>query len=114
MTVLDSHFTLKKIWGLFCAIPLEAYIWTAGLIALACTNPNVEGHFDLCLFKRLGLPFCPGCGLGHSITLLFHGAVIQSFSTHPLGPFAVVVLVERVISLTREAYFSQNRLINNI
>lgn len=113
MFVSFTDITLKKLRDLLRTIPVEAYIWTAGLIALACTNPNHVGLFDLCLFKKLGLPFCPGCGLGHSISFLFRGQISSAFSAHPLGPFAVFVLVGRILTLSREAITSRKQVIFN-
>ncbi|WP_456427823.1 DUF2752 domain-containing protein [Rhodocaloribacter sp.] len=84
-------------------IPPEAVLWTTGLIALACTDPNAESLFGLCVFKALGFEFCPGCGLGHAVAHLFRGEWAASFAAHPLGPFAVVVLSGRVGSLVRQA-----------
>lgn len=85
-------------------VPLEAYIWTAGLIALACTNPEADGLINGCLSRLLFDVPCPGCGLGHAVAYLFRGEVAASFHAHPLGPFAVVVLVGRVVRLTWEAF----------
>ncbi|GAB5520997.1 MAG: hypothetical protein RhofKO_32480 [Rhodothermales bacterium] len=84
-------------------LPLEALIWTAGLIALACTNPNAPGLFDLCVFKWLGFSGCPGCGLGHAIAHLFRGEWLASWQAHPLGVPALLVLVGRIVTLLRAA-----------
>ena len=61
-------------------------------------NP-VEQHFSFCLFKQLGISWCPGCGIGHSISYLLHGDVIKSFQTHALGTFALVIIVYRILQL---------------
>lgn len=82
-------------------IPPEAVVWTAGLVALACTDPNAGGLFDLCLFKAMGFSFCPGCGLGHAVAHLFRGEWIASFHAHPLGLPAVAVLGHRIGTLVR-------------
>lgn len=85
------------------AIPFEAYVWTGALVALACTDPTAPGVLDLCLFKHLGLSFCPGCGLGHAIVYLFQGAWLLSWEAHPLGGVAVLVLGHRIVTLLRSA-----------
>lgn len=85
------------------AIPLEALVWTAGLIGLALTDPDTRGVLDLCLFKHLGFESCPGCGLGHSVAYLLHGQLGRSLETHPLGLFTVGVLCTRILSLMRDA-----------
>ncbi|MEM6645472.1 MAG: DUF2752 domain-containing protein [Bacteroidota bacterium] len=85
-------------------IPLEAVIWTAGLIALACTDPNAPGLFDLCVFKWVGFDGCPGCGLGHAVAHLFRGEWLASWHAHPLGGPALLVLTGRIATLVRAAW----------
>ena len=77
----------------------ESLVWLCGLAYLACLDPNGGSHYSICLFHALGISWCPGCGLGHSITLLFHGEIVRSFQTHPLGIVAVPVLAFRIITL---------------
>ncbi|MGC1241419.1 MAG: DUF2752 domain-containing protein [Chryseosolibacter sp.] len=84
-------------------IPVEAICWLAGLVVLAASD-TAASHFSLCPLKNAGLGFCPGCGLGRSVTLLFHGDILRSFQTHPLGVFAVIVLSYRIAQLTKQ-YF---------
>ena len=81
-------------------IPLEALIWISGLLLLAFAG--TDSHFTICPLKNAGLNFCPGCGLGKSITLLFHGELANSFAAHPLGIFALFVLTFRIITLLRQ------------
>ncbi len=76
--------------------PVEALIWILGLAALAFYDPVNDTHFSLCPLDNLGFSFCPGCGLGRSISHLFRGDFILSFNTHPLGIFAVLILLHRV------------------
>ncbi len=85
-------------------VPVEAVVWTAGLVALACTNPEAEGLIEACLSKVLWGISCPGCGLGHAVAYLFRGEIALSFQTHPLGPLAVVILTGRVVRLAWEAF----------
>ncbi len=80
---------------------LECGIWISGLVVLAFVNPAGETHFSLCLFKWIGLTFCPGCGLGHAVSWLFHGDIQRSLQAHPLGLLAVTVLFYRIFNLTR-------------
>ncbi len=78
----------------------ELVIWISGLFLLGTMSPENE-HASLCPFNALGLSFCPGCGLGHSISWLFRGEFNLSFQTHPLGWFAVIILLVRIITLIR-------------
>lgn len=79
---------------------IELIFWVAAIIALAVTNPAHEGHFALCVFKLLGISWCPGCGIGHAISWLLHGNVTQSFKAHWLGIPALAVIIYRVYSLS--------------
>jgi len=80
-------------------IPLEALVWLAGLLLLATSDGTA--HFTLCPLQNMGWDFCPGCGLGKSITLLFQGKFHASLQAHPLGIFAVIILSFRIINLTK-------------
>lgn len=73
---------------------------------LALMQPGSDPHFSLCIFKMLGITFCPGCGLGNSISYLFHGNIQDSFSSHPLGIFAVFIILLRVYKLMQLHFFS--------
>jgi hypothetical protein len=86
----------------------ELLFWITALIALAIMQPNDDAHFSLCIFKLLGINFCPGCGLGHSISYLFHGNVKASLSWHPLGIFAVLVILLRIYKLLVLRLFLKN------
>jgi hypothetical protein len=80
---------------------LEAFFWMAGITALALTNPVEAAHASLCPLKNAGLDFCPGCGLGHSISWLFRGNIAASFQSHPLGIPALTILLIRSFNLLR-------------
>ena len=86
----------KQLWKI---VGLEASAWIVGLFYLAVINlPSVE-HFTICPFANLGIDFCPGCGLGNSISFLFRGDLASSFHSHPLGIFALVIIIFRIISI---------------
>lgn len=78
---------------------LEGWFWLTAITLLAFSDPDHHDHFSLCLFSLLGIDFCPGCGLGHSIALLFRLRIWESVCTHPLGIPAVVILLHRSYSL---------------
>ncbi|HEX8039080.1 MAG TPA: DUF2752 domain-containing protein [Chryseosolibacter sp.] len=82
-------------------LPFEAFCWLTGLLALACMDTS-RTHFTLCPLRNAGFDFCPGCGLGRSVSLLFHGEISASLHAHPLGIFAVIVLSLRIINLTKQ------------
>lgn len=84
--------------------PWEAAAWLMAFTGLAMYQPQSDSHISLCPLANLGFTFCPGCGLGRSISSLFHGEIMQSLSLHPLGIFAVIVLSFRIIHLTKLYY----------
>jgi len=79
----------------------EVTFWITALVLLAIMPTGTDPHYSFCIFKLMGFKFCPGCGLGHSISYLFHGDLSASFSTHPLGIFAVIVILLRIYNLFR-------------
>jgi len=79
----------------------ELLFWSAAMVSLALTDPTGPVHFSLCPLKLLGFKWCPGCGLGHSISFLFHGDIISSFHAHWLGIPAVLIIFSRIYALMR-------------
>jgi hypothetical protein len=96
---MNNHF---RAILLFMFNSLEAIIWLAALTALA-TAPPSDSHFTLCPLKNAGFQFCPGCGLGHSITLIFHGDFASSIQMHPLGFIALGILSWRIVTVFRNS-----------
>lgn len=96
----NSHliFNIKKFWSI---VGLEAFIWICGLFYLILINTPETAHFTICPISNLGFDFCPGCGLGNSISYLFKGNFEASFLSHPLGIFAFLIIVTRIISLIK-------------
>jgi hypothetical protein len=81
--------------------PLEAVVWLIGLLSLAMMDPGVD-HISMCPLKSLGIEYCPGCGLGRSVSFLLRGQFAESFAAHPLGIFAVIILTYRIFHLTKD------------
>lgn len=103
-----------KIFALFRYLNLEAVIWISGFLFLAINNPTAN-HFSVCPIKNLGFSFCPGCGLGQSISYLFRFDIVESFHAHPLGILALLILSYRIIFLLRKSYINfQNDLSQKI
>ena len=107
LSAVPSFHTIRHFTR---SLPLEAWVWTAGLLALAVTDPTGQGLLDFCGWRRLGLLDLvglergPGCGLGHSVAFLLDGRLGPALQTHPLGPFALAVLVGRIAALVRHAF----------
>jgi hypothetical protein len=82
----------------------EAFIWIAALLLLGFSDPASQ-HYTLCPFHNLGISFCPGCGLGRSITFFFHGMIAESFRLHPLGIPAVLLFIHRIYKVLKDNLF---------
>lgn len=91
---------ILRTWLLYAWRCREAIIWITALVLLAFSDP-ASHHHTLCPFNNLGITFCPGCGIGRSITCLFHGMFIESFKLHPLGGAAVLLLLHRSYKVFR-------------
>jgi hypothetical protein len=107
MFALRSSFCFEKGIKIISGWNKEALIWIMFLIFLAFSNPEAQPYFNLCVFKFFGINRCPGCGLGHAISYLFHGDIVNSFKSHPLGLFAVIVILLRIIRLLTKYSFPQ-------
>ena len=94
-----SEFYDRFRIGFRCVNP-EMIFWIGAMVYLFCIDPNASGHFDFCLWSRLGIDFCPGCGLGRAIALLFNGDIIGSWQRHPLGIPAAILIFVRIYRLT--------------
>lgn len=96
MSDLNGFKIKRYVQGYF-----EVTVWISALVLLAFMTP-VNQHASLCVLKNAGLGFCPGCGLGHSISWLFRGDFVSSFHAHPLGSLAVIVLLIRIYTLLKK------------
>jgi hypothetical protein len=89
---------LNRLFGQY----FELIFWIAALTSLAITNPYAPAHFSLCPLKLLKMSWCPGCGLGHAISFLFHGNISSSFKAHWLGIPATAIILHRIFVLGRK------------
>jgi len=90
---------LRKLRSLYARVGFEAIIWVAAFVFLAIHNPDSQNEFTFCPLKNLGFHYCPGCGLGRSVSFLLHGDIVRSFQTHILGIPATIILLSRTITL---------------
>jgi len=112
--------TNSKLFYYFKHLPkiigFEAAVWLSGLFYLAFIHSPGSTHFSICIIKYLGFDFCPGCGLGNSVSYIFHGDIYNSIITHPLGLFALIILAARIIYLIKnnwrryDKYFTSDAL----
>jgi len=94
----SSLKNLQKIWSI---IGFEAAVWILGLLFLIFIHIPGETHFTICPLANIGIDFCPGCGLGNSISYLFKGDFNESFHAHPLGFFALIIITLRIITIIK-------------
>ncbi|MBU1094869.1 MAG: hypothetical protein CVV23_11330 [Ignavibacteriae bacterium HGW-Ignavibacteriae-2] len=88
----------------------EAIIWIFGLSYLALINPYSPKQLTVCPLDLAGFEHCPGCGLGRSISFIFHGDVTNSIASHPLGILALVLLSYRIVTLIIKNYKASKTL----
>lgn len=93
--------SIKKILRI---VEWEALLWTVGLVYLIFVNPYKVQQFSFCPYHNLGITFCPGCGLGRSISFFYHGDFLHSITTHPLGIIAFFIILIRIIVLAKRMY----------
>lgn len=84
----------------------EISVFTTGLFLLAMMDPEVANGPSLCLFDAIGISFCPGEGLGHSISYVFHGQIDNALRANMFGPVAIAILGGRIIQLLLKNYKS--------
>jgi len=104
------YLIVRAVAGHIRRFPVEAAVWIAGLGAMAVLDPTGEGQ-TWCLFARLGIEICPGCGLGHAVALLARGEWAASVASHPLAVPVVLGVSMRVVQLLRDAYAPPSALL---
>jgi len=83
-------------------LPFELIFWIAALVLLAMDEPvghDHVNHFSLCPLANMGISWCPGCGIGRSITQIFHGNIRESLELHWFGIPALMIIGHRIIAL---------------
>jgi hypothetical protein len=84
------------------SIPIELLFWIMALLCLAMAKPETQGHVQhltLCPLANLGIEWCPGCGIGRSITHLLHGNLAMSLTFHWFGVPALIIILFRIWTL---------------
>lgn len=84
----------------------ELVFWVVALIALGLSNPAGPEHYILCPFRLMGFKWCPGCGIGHSISWLLHGNIKASWHAHWLGIPALLTIIYRIGMLFKDNVLS--------
>ncbi|NEU09144.1 DUF2752 domain-containing protein [Flavihumibacter sp. R14] len=82
-------------------LPLELLAWIFAIAILAFSNPAMR-HYTLCPFNYLGISWCPGCGIGRSISSLLHFNLQASLNYHWFGIPAFFILLHRIWLLSKK------------
>lgn len=86
----------------------EIIVFTTGLLLLAMMNPETANGPGFCILEQLGVSFCPGDGLGHSISYIFRGNFSNALQANILGPFALTILSGRILHLIIKKHYKSN------
>lgn len=73
----------------------EAATWSVALTLLFFMDP--ASTFSLCPLKAIGISWCLGCGIGHSIHYTLHFNFGAAWQEHVLGIPATAVLIWQFI-----------------
>ncbi len=76
----------------------ELIVWITALVSIGFMDLKNQS-FSFCIFKLYGFTWCPGCGLAHAIGYAMHGNLTASFHEHFFGIPALVIIVNRIITL---------------
>ena len=87
----------------------ELVFWLGAIVALATSDLSVI-HYTFCPLANLGITWCPGCGIGHSISAFLHGNIVESLRAHWFGIPATILIFRRIIMLISKI-FTNNYLI---
>jgi len=101
---------LNKFIEILKKIDIEAIFWLTAFAYLTFINPYTPKHLDFCLFSLVGIDNCPGCGLGKSISMIFHGDFASSFNAHPLGIPAIVLILKRIYKLIKNKIYLTKKM----
>ncbi|MEX2462709.1 MAG: DUF2752 domain-containing protein [Balneolaceae bacterium] len=103
-TILSLKATLNEYFFLH----FEWVALTTGLLLMALLDPFSDAE-SLCILSRLGFEYCPGCGLGTSVSHIFRGEFFASIQANPVGLFAVLIIPARVVSIFHRNYNYKKR-----
>jgi len=79
---------------------------SAGLLLMAMLDPATDAQ-TFCPIERMGFNYCPGEGLGRSISLAFRGDFLASLAMHPAGIAAIFILSGRIYSIIKENHITK-------
>lgn len=107
-----SEFISTKLLSVYKLFGFEGIVWTCSLIFLAFINDPNQSHFTICPLANAGFEYCPGCGLGNSVSLILHGHIPDSLDVHLLGIPALIIILFRIIQLLRINYYIHFKILS--
>jgi hypothetical protein len=99
---------MEEIFRHFYRNYFEIVAFGGGLLLLALMDPNTASGPGLCILENIGFEYCPGDGLGHSISFIFRGEFDNALKSNMLGPFALAILSGRILYLFSQNYLNCN------
>ncbi len=90
--------TIQRLLKKYFFLHFEWIALMTGLVLMALLDPLSQAE-SICPAKRLDLSYCPGCGLGKSISYFFRGELMNSIQSHPAGILAVMVIPARIVKI---------------
>lgn len=104
--MIGTKFHYYYRMNLLKKVHLELFIWISALIYLMAIDPSAE-HTSFCVYKFIGINWCPGCGIGHAISFALHGDFSASFQAHKFGIIALLILLHRIYILIKTNFTSR-------
>jgi hypothetical protein len=107
-----AELIVSKLWLFYKLLGIEGLFWSMSLIYLAFLSDTPQQHFTICPLANIGFDYCPGCGLGRSVSQILHGHISESFNFHLLGIPALLIIFFRIYSLIKTNYQIHFKVIN--
>ncbi|XWN38076.1 MAG: DUF2752 domain-containing protein [Balneola sp.] len=85
---------------------IEWVAFTTGLVLMATLDP-LSNDTSLCFLEFIGIEFCPGEGLGHSIAWIFRGEFDNAVNANLFGIPAVLILSLRILQIWKDLYINK-------
>ena len=73
----------------------EPILWSGALVLLFFMDVSKDGA-SLCVLKAIGISWCPGCGIGHSIHHALHLNFATAMHEHVLGIPATTIILYQI------------------
>lgn len=77
---------------------MELCFWITAIVLLFFLNTERAAD-SFCFFRWIGINWCPGCGIGHSMHAVLNFQFYKAFQYHPLGIVAVLIIFHRMTQL---------------